>query len=183
MTFYATRPSKRTFQITGDLLCLFWVALWLWVAKMVYDLISKLAVPGDYLQRSGDGISRGVGNLPSLLDRVGGPLDSLGNGLHNAGASQISATHDIAWFFAIVTFITPVFVPLAAHVFFRVRWMLSATAVAHLQKSPAFNHVLAQRAIARQPLRKIARIADVAPDQRELALAQLELDELGLHAR
>jgi hypothetical protein len=183
MKFYATRPSKRMFQITGDLLCLLWVGLWIWVAKMVYDLISKLAVPGDYLQKSGAGISRGAGSLPSLLDRVSGPLESLGSGLHSAGASQISAAHDIAGFFAVVTFIAPVVVPLGAHIYFRVQWMLSAKTLAPISRSPGLMHVLAQRALVRQPLHKIARLADMSPEQRELALAQLELDELGLDTR
>jgi hypothetical protein len=182
---YAAKPSRRTFQIAGDLLCLFWLLLWIWIAKFVYDLINKLAVPGDYLQRSGEGISGGVDNLPSLLRSVGGPLDSLGNGLANAGSSQISATNDIAWFFAIVTVVLPTFVPLAAHAFMRVRWVRSASAVSQMQRSQQFNHLLAQRALARQPLRKIAAAVgdrDLDPAERELALAQLELDELGLRA-
>lgn len=183
---YASKPSRRAMQIAGDVVCLFWIALWLWFAKFVYDLINKLAVPGDYLQRSGDGISGGADKLPSLVRSLGGPLDSLGNGLSSAGSSQISATNDIAWFFAIVTFILPTFLPLALHVFMRVRWMRSASAVSHLQHSQQFNHVLAQRALARQPLRKIARaIGDQAmsPAEQEHALAQLELDDLGLRSR
>jgi hypothetical protein len=180
---YASNPTRRTLQIIGDAMCLAWLALWVWVAKFVFDLINKLAVPGEYLERSGNGISGGVDNLPSLVRGIGGPLDSLGNGLASAGDAQISATNDIAWFFAIVTVVLPTLVPLALHVFMRVRWMLSATAVAHLQRSEVFNHVLAQRAVARQPLRKIARaVGDgtMSPRERELALAQLELRQLGM---
>jgi hypothetical protein len=180
---YASNPTRRALQVAGDVICVAWVALWVWIAKFVFDLINKLAVPGEYLERSGNGISGGVDNLPSLVRGLGGPLDSLGNGLASAGDAQISATNDIAWFFAIVTVVLPTFVPLALHVFLRVRWMLSATAVAHLKRSESFDHLLAQRALARQPLRKIARAVgtgNMSPGERERALAQLELRELGM---
>jgi hypothetical protein len=72
----------------------------------------------------------------------------------------------------------------------RVRWIRRATAASRVRKSPAGRDLLALRALATQPLSKLAKLGpDVAESWRASddstvdALAALELKSLGLRQR
>jgi hypothetical protein len=180
---YAENSRVRTQQAIGDGLVAAWCALWVWIAYEVHRLLNKLAVPGEYLQRSGESLSGGTDRLPSVVRGVGGPLDSLGNGIAEAGGSQVSVAHDIALVIALLIALGPTIPVIAARVWWRLKWVRSASAAARLRRSPGFDRLMAQRALARQPMHKLAAVHpghDAPEAEVEHSYATLELNELGL---
>jgi hypothetical protein len=194
---YADRFPTALRQLVTDLLVVAWVYVSIRVAMWVYDLIEKLAVPGQKLEGAGTGIadnlsdvSGKVGRIPAVGDDLTRPFESAANAarsLSDAGRDQQDVVADLAWALSLGLLVFPLGLVLFVWLPLRVRWVRRAAAAATLRKAPAGRDLLALRALANQPLRKLARIdPDVAEAWRRGdddvvdALASLELRTLGL---
>lgn len=194
---YADRPLAAARQLLTDLFVAAWVVFWVWAAMRLYDLVEKLAVPGQKMEGAGSGIADNLSEAGSKVDRVPGVGDALSSpferaagaarALADAGREQQETVRDIALAVSLVALAVPLALVLFGWLPLRIRWIRRAGAAAALRNAPAGRDLLALRALAGQPLRRLAR---VGPDPVDAwrrgeestvdALAALELRTLGL---
>jgi hypothetical protein len=196
---YADTPVTRTRQVFTDLFIVAWLWFWIWLAVKLYDLVLKLGVPGQKLAGAGDGMSSGLSDAGSKMDRIPGvggslsaPFDKASQAaksLADAGREQVTIVHDLAWALALLLLAMPVAMVVFVWLPLRVRWIRRASAATGLRGGTAGRDLLALRALANQPLRRLAKVdADPVAAWRRGdastvdALAQLELRRLGLRA-
>lgn len=197
MTLYADLPARRTLQILADLAMVAWVYLWVRVGMAVHDTTMTLAEPGRRLESAGDGFrerleSAGgqVDDLPILDDRVAGPFrDAAGAGttIADAGRDLVDAVEKLATLLGWVTALTPILIVGAFWLASRLRFVRRATAARSLIDSAGDLDLFALRAMANQPMARLARISDDpagawrAGDREVIRrLATLELKDSGL---
>jgi hypothetical protein len=195
---YADRPATATRQLITDLLVVAWVAAWVWAAMKLYDLVEKLAVPGRELEGAGTGLADNladagdrVDNVPGVGNALASPFEKAADAARSvagAGRAQQEAVGDLALALALGVLVFPLGLVLFVWLPLRVRWIRRAGAAAALRAGPAGRDLLALRALATQPLRRLAALGpDVAAAWRDGdpstvdALARLELRALGLH--
>ncbi len=181
---YAERRRVRNRQMARDAVVVAWCALWVWVGRWIFHFISKLGGIGHSLQNTSAKVDSGVHGLPSLLRSVGGPLKSIGEGLSSAGSAQITVVHDIAMFFALLIALCATVPVLTVHIARRIVWIRRVRAVLLMRASPHFPRLMAERALLRQPLHKLAAVSndpvqDIKDGHYE-ALAALELSDAGI---
>jgi hypothetical protein len=197
---YADRPVTVFRQLLTDLLVVAWVYVWIRVGKYVYDLVEKLAVPGREVEHAGTGLADNLSSAGKKIDRVPAVGDALASpfshaadaarSLANAGREQQSIVHELALILAIAVVAVPLALVLFGWLPLRVRWIRRAGAAAALRGAESGRDLLALRALARQPLRRLTVLdPDIASAWRRgdpgavEALAALELRRLGLRAR
>jgi hypothetical protein len=194
---YAERLPTAIRQLLTDIVIVVWVYLWIRAGLWVHDMVQKLAVPGRKLETAGGGIADNLADAGSKVNRVplvGDQLVKPFNGAADAARSLADAGRQqqaIVDQMALVLAIFAVAVPLALVLFLwlplRLRWMRRAAIATTVRSAPAGRDLLALRALASQPLDKLARLGpDIAQSWRNgdadavEALAELELRRLGL---
>lgn len=199
MKLYADLPARRVLQLTGDLVVVAWIVLWAALGNGVHDATLRLAEPGhrvtsastdlaDRLQDSG----RAVGDLPIVGDAAARPLDQASEAagdLAEAGRAQVRAVERLALWLGWSVALIPILGALLLYVPPRVRFVRRATAGRALVDSAADLDLFALRALAHQPLSRLAAISDdpAAAWRRQepdtvRRLAALELAAVGLRA-
>lgn len=201
MKLYADRPLRLVNQLLGDVLVVVLVYLCVRLGRATMDTVAALAGPGrdaEAAARDVDGRMRdaagGVADAPLVGGTLAEPFKAL------AGASRDlaltaqdyqDAVADLARLAGILVAGVPILLLLALWLPRRLAWVAEASAAHRLLKAgSAGADLLAVRALARQPLRRLAKVdPDVirgwkADDPAATAeLARLELDELGLNPR
>lgn len=198
MKLYADSPTRRTRQVVTDLLVVIWVLSWLLIARVVHGTILLLAEPGEQIEAAGSGLAdrlrdagSTVAQAPLIGDELRGPLDGAGDAadrLAAAGTAQVEAVEQVALWLGLSVGAIPVLVALAIYLPLRWRFVREATAGQRFIDAAEDLDLFALRALARQPMHRLARISDDpagAWRRREPAvvheLAVLELREVGLH--
>ncbi len=197
MKLYADRPGRRARQLLTDLLVVVWVYAWVRLGLWLHDLVEKLAAPGRKVESAGNGLADNLSSAGDKIDNVpgvGGGLAAPFNKAAEAARSLASAGHEqqqIVGDLALALSLALVAVPLGLVLFgwlpLRVRWVRRASAAAALRDGVAGRDLLALRALARQPLRRLSALdPQIAaawrrgdPDAVD-NLAALELRSLGL---
>jgi hypothetical protein len=194
---YADRGVPRLRQLVTDLLVVAWVYVWIRVGMRLFDLIQKLAVPGQKLEGAGNGLAD---NLSKVGDKIGdvpvagkslaapfGDAASAARSLASAGQEQQDVVNQLAWALSFMLLAVPLGLVLFVWLPLRIRWVRRASAAAELRGAQAGRDLLALRALATQPLRKLAKLdPDIATAWRRgdadavESLAQLQLRRLGL---
>jgi hypothetical protein len=199
MKLYADTPGRLGRQLFTDLFVVAWLAFWIWLAVRLYHLVLKLGVPGQKLAGAGDGMADGLADAGAKVHRVPVAGDSLAapftraaqgaKGLADAGREQVAIVHDLAWILALLLFAVPVALVVFGWLPRRVRWVGRASTAAGLRAGAPGRDLLALRALATQPLRRLSTVNEdpVAAWRRGdpevvSALANLELRKLGLKA-
>jgi hypothetical protein len=194
---YADRPATRVRQLLTDLLVVVWVYAWIRLGRWLYDLVEKLAVPGRKVETAGTGLAenlagagRKVDRVPAVGDALAGPFGKAADAarsLASAGHEQQTIVHELALVMAAAFVAVPLGLVLFGWLPLRVRWMRRAGAAVALRGGEAGRDLLALRALARQPLRRLTALdPDIAAAWRRGdptavdALAALELRRLGL---
>jgi len=194
---YAESPARRARQVASDLLVLAWVGAWIWFAVKLHGWVGRLAAIGDTIQDRGQGLADELGTTADKLhklpfgDRISEPLTkaaTAAQSLASAGQAERRLIHNLAMILVIMILIGPVALAILSWLSRRIRWMTAASSAARLRQHAAGTDVLALRALASQPLRRLAKL-----DASQLAawrhgqpaavhaLAGLELRHLGLH--
>jgi hypothetical protein len=197
MKLYADLPGRRIDQIASDVFVVAWAALWLWLAHIVHDATIRLAEPGRRLEGAGAGFrgrmndaGNSVANLPLLNDRIAEPLRDVagvGTSIEDAGRQLVDAVNLLALILQLLTALVPILTVTLIWLFLRGRFVLRAAAAQRFIDADADLDLFAMRAIARQPMRSLARVsADPAGAWRRgdtkviRQLALLELRDSGL---
>jgi hypothetical protein len=194
---YADRAAPKVRQFVTDLLVVAWVYVWIRLGMKVYDLVEKLAVPGQKLEAAGNGLAENLGNagdkingVPGVPDSVAAPFANAANAarsLANAGRDQPAVVGDLAWALTFMLLAVPFGLVLFLWLPLRIRWVRRASAAAKLRGAKSGRDLLALRALVTQPLGKLTKLdPEIAtawrrgdPEAVE-ALAQLQLRRLGL---
>ncbi len=197
MKLYAEKPATALRQLITDALVVAWVYLWVRLAMGLYDTIEKLAVPGEKLAGAGDRMAEQlrdaggkVRRVPVAGDDLAAPFNRAGDaatGMADAGRQQQEIVHDIALAVSIGLAVLPLALVLLVWLPRRIGWMRRAGAAARIRRAPAGKDLLALRALATQPLSKLAALdPDIAAAWRRGdaaavdRLAALELSGSGL---
>jgi len=199
MKLYADTPVRRTRQLTGDLLVLAWVAVWVWLALELRERLQRLAGPGEALERAGTSFSGSlgeagdkVGGLPVVGDDVAGALRSAGGAgdtVAEAGRSQQEAVAQLSLFVPLLVLALAAGIVLVRWLPGRLAWAREAGAARRLLAGPDAVEVFATRAVVNRPTSSLAALPEATvtrwrtgdPEAAE-ALAALELKALGLRA-
>lgn len=197
MKLYADLPARRTAQLMADLLMLGWVMLWARIGIAVHDSTLRLADPGRRLETAGrgfretlEGAGDNVDNLPILDDRVATPFRDAadaGTSIEDAGTDLVTAVERLATTLGWVTVLVPVLIVGSIWLVLRLSFVRKATAAQAFVDSVDDLDLFALRAMANQPLSRLARISDDPAgawrrgDQDIVrSLAHLELADCGL---
>ncbi|MEV4538138.1 hypothetical protein AB0J82_30580 [Asanoa sp. NPDC049518] len=200
MKIYADRFPRFLLQVVTDLFVIAWVYFWIRGALWLQDQVQKLGVPGQKLEGAGSALaanlaeaSSKVGRVPLVGDELTTPFEKAAGAARSvaeAGQSQQDVVGDLALALAVITAVLPILFVLLFWLPLRVRWVRRASAASRVRKSAAGRDLLALRALATQPLSKLAKLGpDVAESWRRSddstvdALAALELKSLGLRQR
>jgi len=194
---YADRAAPRVRQLLTDLLVIAWTYLWIRLGMKLFDLVEKLAVPGQKLEGAGNGLADNLGSaadkindVPGVGNAVAAPFSKAAEAaksLANAGRDQQEIVGDLAWALTFMLLAVPLGLVLFVWLPLRVRWIRRASSAAQLRGGSAGRDLLALRALATQPLRRLTKLdPQIAtawrrgdPDAVE-ALARLQLRSLGL---
>jgi hypothetical protein len=197
MKLYADLPGRRTVQILADLGVLAWVCLWAWVGRLVHDATMELAAPGRQLQSAGSGFREkmtsagdSVRDLPLVGDKVSTPFrqaSGTGTTIEKAGTDLVDAVTRLANVLGWVTALVPILIVGLVWLALRGRFVRRASAAQRFIDNAADLDLFALRAMAGQPMRKLAAIsADPTGAWRRgdeeviRSLALLELKDTGL---
>ncbi|HET6627023.1 MAG TPA: hypothetical protein VFG63_11610 [Nocardioidaceae bacterium] len=197
MKIYADTSVRRSRQLLGDVLLVVWVALWVKLSLVVHDATMMLAGPGEQMSRAGAGLAEqlrdagaSVGSVPLVGDDVRVPFDGAGDAadkLAGAGDAQVAAVTDLAFWLGLTVAAIPILLALAVYLPPRWRFVRDATAGQRFVDAGEDLDLFALRAMARQPMHRLARVSDDpagAWRRRDAAvvraLAELELRDTGL---
>jgi hypothetical protein len=197
MKLYADAPGHRARQVVGDVLLALWVAVWVKLALVVHDATLALAAPGEQIERAGTGLAgklrdagSSVGGIPLVGDDVRAPFDGAGDAADQiaaAGSAQVEAVHTLAFWLGLAVAAIPILVLVAVYLPLRWKFIREATAGQRFVDSGSDVDLFALRAMANQPLHRLARISDDPVGAWRdgdpavvRALAVLELRDVGL---
>lgn len=197
MKLYADLPGRRTLQLLSDASMLCWAGLWAWVGRSVHDATMTLATPGRQLASAGSGLRDrllGAGNavddLPIIDDRLADPIRSAagaGTDIERAGQDLVTSVTHLADILGWVTALIPIVIVGGIWLLLRGRFVRRASAAQRFIDAEADLDLFALRAMARQPMRRIAQVSDDPGaawrrGDRDVirALALLELRDVGL---
>jgi hypothetical protein len=197
---YSDVGVQRFGQVLGDLLLICWIAFCTALGLAVHRITNALGAPGRKASEAGDGLaadlhqmSEPVGKLPAVGDQLRAPIDGAAGAaakLAQAGRDQAHAVEQLAILLAAVTIGLPVLFAVLIWLPRRIRFSRRATAGQRFIDSAADLDLFALRAMANQPMQRLAKISDdpVAAwregDRAVIAeLADLELRSVGLRAQ
>lgn len=201
MKLYADRPGRLLGQVLGDLTVL--IGIW-WAVRLgrgARDRIAALAEPG----RDAEGAARDLGgklrgaagevaDTPIVGGAVARPFRELAAASRNLADSAQAyqeTVADVALFAGILVAAVPVLLLLLLWAPRRLAWVVEASAATRLRRrlGGEADELLAVRAVARAPIRRLAHVDPAVlsgwragDPEATRRLAQLELDDLGLRA-
>lgn len=168
---YATTPARLTAQVVSDVLVVAWITLWVLVGMAVHHAIATFARVGTQVQNSANGISDNLNSagdnadrIPLVGDAVATPLRAASEAaldLAGAGQSLNSTATWLAVLLAIAVAGPPILALGMPWLFLRIRFFRRKWTVIALAQTPAGEQLLALRALANRPLR---RLTEVTPD-------------------
>jgi len=197
MKLYAEVGARRFGQVVGDLMLVAWVWVCVELGRVVFRVTDALGAPGRKAAEAGDGLagdlrrlSEPIGKVPAVGDQLRAPIDGAAGAagkLAQAGRDQAHAVEQLAYVLAAVTIGLPVLFAVLIWVPRRIRFARRASAAQRFIDNAADLDLFALRAMANQPMHKLAKISDdpVAAwrdgDAEVIAqLARLELRATGL---
>jgi hypothetical protein len=161
LRLYAEIPARRNRQVLVDLIAVALIALTVWAAFFVRDMIMLLAEPGRKVESSGDGLAEELGNVgdaasdvPLIGDVLQQPLQSAADastGFADAGASLQETAAQVADVTATALIVLPVLLILVLWLPPRLLWIRHSMTVRRLADAPGGADLLALRALTGSP--------------------------------
>lgn len=180
MTLYAAAPARRARQIFGDLLFLAWIGAWTWAGLRAQEAVLELAAPGRTTADAADSIGgqlrdveARIAGVPLVGDDLTGPFGGMADqadGLAAAGGAMVETVETLALAVGVAVVLIPVLLVAVIHVPVRIRFVRRASAARRAARQlsagrggaqdAALSELFALRALANQPVRKLAAITD-----------------------
>lgn len=194
---YATTPARLAGQVISDLLVGTWIAVWVAVGLAVHHAVASIASVGTQVQDGATGLADNLDSagesahrIPLVGDAMSKPLQAASEAAADlAGAGQ--NLHGTAIWLAVLLAIAVAAPPILAigmpWLALRIRFFRRKWTVIALAQTPAGEQLLALRALANRPLRKLTAVTEdpVGAWRREdwpvvRGLAALELRSAGV---
>jgi hypothetical protein len=194
---YASRPGRLAAQVLSDIVMAAWTTLWVLIGMAVHTAVSTIAHAGHQVEHGANGVAGNLDSagtsanrVPWMGDVLSKPLTAAGRAAHDiAGAGHnldVTATW-LAMLLALAVAAPPILAVGMPWLFLRLRFFLRKWTVTGLAGTPAGDQLLALRALANRPLRRLAAVdADPVGGWRRAdtavihGLAALELRSAGL---
>lgn len=166
---YATTPARLAGQVLSDLVVAAWIALWVIIGLAVHHAVATIASVGTQVQDGANGIADNLDSagesahrIPLVGDAMSKPLRAASEAAVDlAGAGQ--NLHSTATWLAILLAIAMASPPILAigmpWLFLRIRFFRRKWTVIALAQTPAGEQLLALRALANRPLRKLTEVS------------------------
>lgn len=168
---YATTPARLTAQLLSDVLIASWITVWVLVGVAVHHAIATFARVGTQVRTGATGIADNLNSagdnadrLPLVGDELAKPLRAASEAaldLAGAGQSLNSTATWLAVLLAIAVAAPPILALGMPWLLLRIRFFRRKWTVIALAQTPAGEQLLALRALANRPLRKLT---EVSPD-------------------
>ncbi|MGB6207925.1 hypothetical protein [Mycobacterium sp.] len=197
---YATTPRRLLAQLCSDVFVVSWTFIWVLVGLAVHSAVSTIAAVGRQVQGGANGVADSLKSAGHSADRVPLVGDAMSKPLTAASKAALDiagAGHNLdttASWLAVVLALAVAAPPALAVVvpwlvlrirFFRRKWTVST-----LAGTPAGEQLLALRALANRPLRRLAAVSPdpvgawrVADPTAIRGLAALEMRSAGIAVR
>jgi hypothetical protein len=166
---YATTPHRLLIQLLSDLLAMVWSVIWVLVGMAVHTAIATIAEVGRQVESGANGISHNLksagdsaDSVPLIGDSLSKPLDAASHAaldLAGAGHNLDSTASWLAWVLALAVAAPPILAITGPWLFLRVRFLRRKLTVLSLAATPAGEQLLALRALANRPLRKLGSVS------------------------
>ena len=165
---YATTPGRLTAQVVSDLLVGLWTALWVSVGLGVHHAVATIAGVGNQVRDGATGIADNLNSagdsanrIPLVGDTVSTPVRAASEAaldLAGAGQSLNTTATWLAVLLAIAVAAPPVLAIAIPWLFLRIQFFRRKWTVIALAQTPAGEQLLALRALANRPLRKLTEV-------------------------
>ncbi len=197
MKLYADLPGRRAGQVAGDLLLVVWSLAWVVFGRVVHDSVVALAAVGRHLEDGGRVLAGNLGDagrrasaVPLVGDELRSPFDraaGAARSVADAGRTQQEVVAELGLLLGVATALVPIALVALVWLPRRVAFARHAGATRrHLDGAEDLD-LFALRAIANQPMHRLARVSDDpvgawrrGEDAVVLRLADLELRDMGL---
>ena len=166
---YATTPARFVAQLVSDLVLIAWTTVWVLVGMAVHSAVATIAEFGGHVEHGANGIAHnldsagsGAGRVPLIGDVLSKPLTAAGaaaRDIAGAGHHLDTTASWLAWLLAVAVALPPVLALAMPWLFLRIRFVRRKWTVITLARTPAGEQLLALRALANRPLRKLAAIS------------------------
>ena len=194
---YATTPGRLIAQLFSDLLVASWITVWVLVGLAVHSAVATIAEVGRQVKDGATGISDNLHSagdsahkIPLVGDTVSKPLRAASEAaldLAGAGHNLDTTASWLAVLLGIAVAAPPILAIGMPWLFLRIRFFRRKWTVIMLARTPAGEQLLALRALANRPLRKLTEVSfdPVGAWRREdpyaiRGLAALELRSAGV---
>ncbi len=165
---YATTPARLTAQLISDLLIAAWLTIWVLVGIAVHHAIAAIARVGTQVKDGATGISDNLNSagdsadrIPLVGDTVAKPLRAASEAaldLAGAGQNLNSTATWLAVLLAIAVAAPPILAVGMPWLLLRIRFFRRKWTVIALAQTPAGEELLALRALANRPLRRLTEV-------------------------
>ena len=165
---YATTPGRFVLQLLSDVVAAAWTALWVLIAIAVHAAVSTIAEFGRQVEHGANGVGtnldsagHGAGQVPWIGDELSKPLTAAGRAAHDiagAGHNLDTTASWLALLLALAVAAPPILAVAMPWLVLRVRFFLRKRRVIGLAATPAGEQLLALRALANRPLRRLAAV-------------------------
>jgi hypothetical protein len=196
---YATTPGRFMMQLISDAVVVLWTTIWVLVGMAVHAAVSTIADVGRQVEGGANGVADNLNSagdsahkIPLVGDTISKPLRAASEAaldIANAGHSLNTTAGWLAWVLALAVASPPILAIAMPWLFLRVRFFRRKWTAITLAGTPAGEQLLALRALANRPLRKLAEVSldPVGAWRREdriaiRGLAALELRSAGIAA-
>lgn len=197
MKLYADAPARRSFQALTDVAVLVWVALCCFAGRALRDAVLGLQQPAHQLEHAGRTFAStmheagtAMAGLPVVGQQLQPPFTQAagsGTSLAQAGRDLSAGIGHVALVVGLLSAVLPIVVVVLPWLWVRLRFARRATSAQRFLDGTADLELFALRAMAHQPMARIARVSDdPVGDWRRAdpgvvrALARLELRDSGL---
>jgi hypothetical protein len=197
---YATTPGRLLAQLFSDVVVITWTFVWVLVGIAVHTAVSTIASVGRQVQGGANGVAdslksagHSADQIPLVGDTVSKPLTAASKAaldIAGAGHSLDTTATWLAVLLAVAVASPPILALAMPWLALRIRFFRRKWTVTALAATPAGEQLLALRALANRPLRRLASVnADPVDAWRNgdpaaiRGLANLELRSAGIRVR
>jgi hypothetical protein len=197
---YATTPGRLLAQLFSDVVVVIWTFIWVLVGLAVHSAVSTIAVVGRQVEGGAGGVAdslksagHSADSIPLVGDTVSKPLTAASRAaldIAGAGHSLNTTATWLAVVLALAVAAPPALAVAVPWLVLRIRFFRRKWTVSTLATTPAGQQLLALRALANRPLRRLVAVSPdpvgawrVADPGAIRGLAALELRSAGIAVR
>ena len=197
---YATTPGRLLAQLFSDVVVAIWTFIWVLVGLAVHSAVSTIAEVGRQVEGGAGGVAdslksagNGADRIPLVGDTVSKPLAAASKAALDIARAGHHLDTTAAWLavvLALAVAAPPTLAVVMPWLVLRIRFFRRKWTVSTLATTPAGEQLLALRALANRPLRRLTAVSPdpvgawrVADPGAIRGLAALELRSAGIAVR